>query len=374
MKALVDGKKAAILGVGRMGQAICYAMNKLGYYVIGVDSNKDAVKPFREHVKGIGGSFYYTDENKSWDRALTFEKPDVVISSLPYHQTEKLAMWCIDRGFRYCDLGGKVDVSHRINEYAKDKAKKPVFTDLGLAPGWVNILAEYGCKQIHKNIDSVKMMVGGLPMVKVNHPLDYVVTWSIDGLINEYKDNCEILQEGKIKIVKGMDGLEHVSCGVLGDLEAFYTSGGASHTIHSMKDKGARNCVYKTLRYKGHRDVVRFLMENQSEDCVREAFERGCRDTGEVGDVVLIKVFVKGDDVEWKKELAVFGRRKGFSAMQKATAFSAASAASLMAEGVFDKDMGQRRDYWIPYPKNLSYNHIPYDKFRERMEQLGVEA
>jgi saccharopine dehydrogenase-like NADP-dependent oxidoreductase len=374
MKALIDGKKAAVLGVGRMGQAICYAMNKLGFYVIGVDSNKDAVEPFRKYVDGIGGVFYLTDEKKGWDRALSFEKPDVVISSLPYHQTEKLASWCIDKGFRYCDLGGRIDVSHRINEYAKEKASKPVFTDLGLAPGWVNILAEHGCKQIHTQVDSVKMLVGGLPTVKVNHPLDYIVTWSIDGLINEYKDNCEILQDGKIKLVKGMDGLESVDCGILGNLEAFYTSGGASHTVHSMKEKGVKNCVYKTLRYKGHRDVVRFLMEYQSEDCVREAFERGCRDEGGVGDVVLMKVFVDGGDVEWKKELAVFGGLSEFSAMQKATAFPAASVASLMAEGFFDKDMAQRRGYWEPFPRNLSYNHVPYGKFGKRLSRLGIEA
>lgn len=364
--------KAAILGIGRMGEAICYAMNKLGFEVIGIDSNKKAAETFRKQVKNSEGAFYLTDESKSWRRALRFEEPDVVISSLPYHQTEKVARWCIDNGVRYCDLGGRVDVSHRINEYAKEKAIKPVMTDLGLAPGWANILAEHGCTQIHRKVESVKMMVGGLPTTKVNHPLDYVVTWSIDGLINEYKDDCEILESGKIKLVKGMSRLETVDCGILGELEAFCTSGGASHTIQSMKNKGIANCYYKTLRYVGHRDVVKFLIENQSEECVREAFEKGCKDTLKTGDVVLIKVFVDGEKIEWKEELAIFGELDGFSAMQKATAFPVSSAASLMGEGIFDGDMEQRRDYWIPYPKNLSYSHIPYDKFSERLKSLGL--
>ena len=89
-------------------------------------------------------------------------------------------------------------------------------------------------------------MVGGLPDSKVNHPLDYVVTWSVDGLINEYKDDCQILEDGELKIVKGMSGLEAVECDTLGKLEAFYTSGGASHSIFSMRDRGVQNCSYKS--------------------------------------------------------------------------------------------------------------------------------
>ena len=364
--------KAAVLGVGRMGEAICYAMKNLGFEVIGIDSNKDAVKNFRKHiVGGSTGVFYLTDKNKSWRRPLRFEEPDVVISSLPYHQTEKVARWCIDNGIRYCDLGGRVDVSHRINEYAKKKATKPVMTDLGLAPGWANILAEHGCKQLHRPATSVKMMVGGLPTSKINHPLDYVVTWSIDGLINEYKDDCEVLQGGRIRTVEGMSFLETVDCGILGKLEAFCTSGGASHTIQSMKDKGVENCYYKTLRYEGHRDIVRFLIKNQSEECVREAFEKGCKDTHEITDVVLIKIFVDGEKVEWKEELAIFGELDGFSAMQKATAFPASSVASLMAEGFFDGDKEERRDHWEQYSKDLSYADVPYDKFSGRLKSLG---
>jgi saccharopine dehydrogenase-like NADP-dependent oxidoreductase len=366
--------KVAVLGVGRMGQAICYAVKKLGFEVVGVDAYANAAYDFRKYISGSEGVFYLLDDEKTFDRALLFEKPDVVISSLPYHQTEKVARWCIDTGFRYCDLGGRVDVSRRINEYAVEKASKPVFTDLGLAPGWVNILAEHGCRQLHRQVDSVKMMVGGLPTPKVNPPLDYVVTWSIDGLINEYKDDCEVLEDGETKIVKGMSHLEIVDCETLGKLEAFCTSGGASHTIQSMKDKGVKSCYYKTLRYEGHRDIVKFLIENQSEECVREAFEKGCKEEHDTGDVVLVKAFVDGGKVEWKEELAVFGEPDGFSAMQKATAFPITSVATLMAEGIFDGDMEQRKDHRTPHPKNLSYSHVPYKKFRDRLNLLGLSV
>ena len=322
--------KILVLGVGRMGTAIIWAARELGFTLACADINEEAYKNIIETIIGKEGEvsvYHIKDLEKDMEGMNSEFRPDIVVSSLPYHQTEIAAKYCIDNNLRYCDLGGRVDVSHRINEYAKEKATKPVMTDLGLAPGWVNILAEQGCREIHGTVDTVKMMVGGLPTTKVNHPLDYVITWSIDGLINEYKDDCEVLEGGSLKIVKGMAGLENVDCGILGELEAFYTSGGASHTIQSMKERGVKNCYYKTLRYKGHRDVIRFLIENQSEDCVREALEKGCKNTGRIGDVVLLKSFVSGGDVQWKKELAVFGDKDGFSAMQKATAFPITSVA-----------------------------------------------
>ena len=103
-----------------------------------------------------------------------------------------MGTWCVDNEVRYCDLGGRVDVSESINEWAGKKATRPVFTDLGLAPGWVNILAEQGYKELNGPADDthIEMMVGGLPdyLESSNNPLCYAVTWSVDGLINELKD------------------------------------------------------------------------------------------------------------------------------------------------------------------------------------------
>jgi len=364
--------KAAVLGVGRMGEAICYAMRKLGFMVIGVDSNPSAGDNFRKHVDGPNGAFYLTDKKKSWRRPLKFEQPDIVISSLPYHQTQKVAMWCIYNNIRYCDLGGRVDVSQKINEYAKEKASKPVMTDLGLAPGWVNIMAEWGYSRIHGEVEDVKMMVGGIPTQKTNHPLDYVVTWSVDGLINEYKDDCKILKDGKIETVEGMDGVEHLNCGELGLLEAFYTSGGASHTIDDMQKRGVKNCSYKTLRYQGHRDIVKFLMDNLTESCFREVFERGCQNVTNCLDMVLLKAMVKSKDLTWEKDISIIGDEDGFSAMQKATAFPASSVAKIIAEGKLEGNKEEHRGYWTKYPASLSYSDIPFDEFNNNLKLLGI--
>ena len=291
-----------------------------------------------------------------------------------------IGYWCIDNEFRYCDLGGRVDVSRNINNYAEGVAKVPVMTDLGLAPGWINIMAEWGYSEMHGKVDDVKMMVGGLPTMEVNRPLDYIVTWSIDGLINEYRDDCEVLSSGNILTLPGMRGYEKVFFKSLDKkLEAFYTSGGASHSVASMKERGVRNCSYKTLRYLGHRDAVQFLIRQSelNDDCLKQIFERGCRKPdGALGemtkDMVLMKTKLSGERLKWSKELIVFPQ-KDFSAMQRATSSPISAVASLMAEGELEGDREQHRDYWTKYPSKLTYRDIPFEKFNSKLEELGLD-
>ena len=363
--------RACVLGVGRMGTAIAYAMHKLGFDVTGMDTNIHAVDNM---PKDSNCGFLVVEDAKDIITGLSIQaKFDIIISSLPYHQTEVIGLWCVENGVRYCDLGGRVDVSKNINDAAKDKATMPVFTDLGLAPGLVNILAEEGCKQVHGQAEDVVMMVGGLPdyLESTKNPLRYAVTWSVDGLINEYRDDCLILEDGEIKVVKGMEGLEDVDGEKFGKMEAVYTSGGASHSIHSMKERGVKNCSYKTLRYHGHRDMVRFLIRDCGLDdkTLEQIFVQGCGHAKE--DEVIVAAKVKSGDKTWKKEILVKSNEM-FSAMQQATAFPISSVAALMAEGLLEGNKDEHRDYYTQYEKNLSYKDIPFNLFEDKLEILGL--
>ena len=374
--------RAAICGVGRMGTAIAYAMDKLGYQVIGMDSNAKASENIPHKINLQDGvtpknEFFIVESIKDIEMALSsVGEVDVVISSLPYHQTEEVGKLCVDKGLRYCDLGGRVDVSANIYNYAEEKATKPIMTDLGLAPGWVNILAEEGYSGLygHGPVQSVKMMVGGIPERAIKPPMNYSVTWSVDGLINEYKDDCEILENGEIKVVKGMDGLEHVETAHLGLLEAFYTSGGASHSIRSMQSRGVRNCSYKTLRYPGHIDIVKFLINDceLNDEQMRHVFEKGCKQSEGEQDVIIIKASVRKDEIRWDRELLITADEGGFSAMQKATAYAISSVAAIMGHGHFDNRQQEFRGYKKNLPLVLSYKDIPFSEFNKNLQILGI--
>lgn len=361
--------KALICGVGRMGQTIGYAMDHFGYELIVADPNRDAVGRLESLIDKTLPRYEYVP----FEEELKLINPDIVISSMPYFENKKIAEECIKHGFRYCDLGGRVDVSNEINELANEKATKPVFTDLGLAPGWVNILAEQGVKAV-RNATDVKMMVGGIPLFRPTGPLKYFMTWSLEGLLNEYRDDCEILEDGEIKIVPGLSNYELIDVeweGSMG-LEAFCTSGGAAHTTQRMKDKGIKNCVYKTLRWIGHHELIDFFMNKckMSDKELEYILNESAKCEKHTDDVVIVVAEVKNDDgLVWRKEFAISSDEK-FTAMQKCTAFSIASMADLMGKGALDDRKEQFRGYWKEKPASLTYADVPFDDFNKRLHSL----
>lgn len=334
--------KAVVMGAGRMGQAIAWSMDKFGYEIFLVDNNSKNLFDTEYDFSKVS-LIHASSEDYFKDNA------DIVISAMPYHQNFHIAKKCIESNVPYCDLGGSVPVSRQINELARQKGAT-VITDLGLAPGWVNIIAEDGAVQ--SSPESIKMMVGGLPK-NPNNYLKYNCTWSYDGLINEYKDSCEVLVNGFQTIVQGMEGLELVETS-LGVLEAFYTSGGAAHSVSSMQDRGVKNCYYKTLRYQGHRDAMRFLMYEcglDGED-LKQAIIKACPPAE---DIVVVRVDVDGTVSEKIVESC-----DKFSAMQKATAFPISSVADLIGRRIIEGPS--------------SYKDVPYQTFESNLNQLFNEV
>jgi len=351
---------AAVVGTGRMGQTIAWAMETLQCDSLTLaDTDENNLKTCSRNAKCPTNPYLIsrdTPTNYSFLRDV-----NVVISALPYHQNENLAHYCIDNRIPYCDLGGHRQVSRNINDYATTNGKAIVMTDLGLAPGWVNIIAEYGYWLSEIFVDGgttsppkhIEMMVGGLPIHPTNY-LKYNCTWSYDGLVNEYLDDCFILSNGKRREVRGMDGLIPVDTKI-GTLEAFYTSGGAAHTIETMQQRGVRSCVYRTLRYPGHREAVRFLVNEcgLSRDALAVVFEQSCP---AADDLVIIKVEVDN----WKEEIVIECNSR-FSAMQMATAFPISAVAHLIGTHVIKSD------------KPLAYKDIPYTEFKQKLDFLFEE-
>ena len=100
------------------------------------------------------------------------------------------------------------------------------------------------------------MRVGALPQFPTN-ALRYNLTWSTDGLINEYCNFCEVIHDGRRLEVLPLEGLEHFSLdGVR--YEAFNTSGGLGTLCETLAGR-VRTLNYKTVRYNGHRELMQFL-------------------------------------------------------------------------------------------------------------------
>ena len=186
---------------------------------------------------------------------------DAVMSAIPYYFNYDMARLAVEAGVHFCDLGGNTEIVFKQKELDADARKKniTVVPDCGLAPGMVNILAEYGIKQLDA-VDSVKIFVGGLPQ-HPEPPLNYMLVYSLEGALDYYTTLSWVLRNGKRTQVKALSEREPVAFdSPLGQLEAFHTAGGLSTMAFRYEGK-IPTMEYKTLRYPGHAEIMQNIRD-----------------------------------------------------------------------------------------------------------------
>jgi saccharopine dehydrogenase-like NADP-dependent oxidoreductase len=303
-------KKVLIFGQGQMGLAVGFFLEKMGIEIAFVDK-------VRTHQGNTFFSVSMPDPRRSLGVIKEF-KPDVVVVATPYFLNVEIAVACDSAQVPYIDLGGSVEISRKIHRACRNI---PLMTDMGLAPGLINMWAEELVADMTENgrqVDSVEMYVGGLPRQKTDHILNYSCTWSIDGLINQYNSEYRALEGGHIvhkenREVKTLNN----------EYEYFPTSGGAAHSLKTMQDRGVKNCSYNTLRYHGHYKNLKCLERNK---VLREYLEN----LPVSNDKVVMRCVVESGDVSLVKDNEYYGVVH-LSAMQTVTSLPVAYTAKLFA-------------------------------------------
>ena len=334
--------KAKILGLGKQGRAVAYAMNKLGYQVYGYDQSSICFEEAEKHLEKLNCKIIKDKESIDFD---------VIISCLPYASNIPIANWAAYYKIPYCDLGGNPAISKQIINIGREHGSL-TFPDLGLAPGLINILAAELSK-VYKNLS---LLVGGLPM----HPegrLEYAQVFSLDGLWNEYVGEDQIISNKKIKTIKTFTNIATYLFKDIREikypyLQGAYTKGGLGNSIDDFLAHGVENYEYKTLRNTNHFDYISFLLNDcqLNEREFKNIIEKACPPTKE--DFVIMGI--KSDDKLWH-QLVIHD--DDWTAMQKTTAFPTAVVADLIA---------QRK---INSP---SYFNVPFEEFKKGMGELGI--
>jgi lysine 6-dehydrogenase len=187
---------------------------------------------------------------------------DAVMSALPYYFNFPMAQLAVASGVHFADLGGNTEIVNQQKTLdAEARAKGvTVVPDSGLAPGMVNIIAQYGISQLD-NVEEVRIYVGGLPQ-RPEPPLNYQIVYSLEGVLDYYTTLSWVLRKGKRTQVAALSEREVVQFGNgVGTLEAFHTAGGLSTMAFRYEGK-IPVMEYKTLRYPGHAtsmEVIRDL-------------------------------------------------------------------------------------------------------------------
>lgn len=243
-----------LLGAGKIGGAIAELLCGSGDYKVTIaDREKDLLDSInRDDVKRM-----VVDVEDGAAVKSAMKDQDAVISALPYYLNVAVAKAACERGLHYFDLTEDVETTRAVKEIAA-KAKSAFMPQCGLAPGFISIAA-YELTKSFEMLDTVRMRVGALPQFPTN-ALNYNLTWSTDGLINEYCNPCDAIHEGRKIDVLALQGIEQFSLDGI-TYEAFNTSGGLG-TLCETLDGEVRELNYKTVRYPGHCDFMKMLVND----------------------------------------------------------------------------------------------------------------
>ena len=239
-------RRIAVLGLGKVGALAAKLLHGGGFEVVGFDSRapREAL-PFDVRAIGVESDAGAGEATRGFD---------AVLSCLPYRINKRIAAAAHAAGIHYFDLTEDVPTTTAIIELSKS-SKALMAPQCGLAPGFVGIV---GAAQVaaFEVCRSLRLRVGALPQ----HPtglMGYAFNWSPEGVVNEYLNDCEVIEEGVRKWVSSMEWHEtiHVD-GLL--LEAFTTSGGLGTICETFHGKVA-NIDYKSMRYPGHMKLMNFF-------------------------------------------------------------------------------------------------------------------
>lgn len=326
-----------LLGAGKIGTAIAKLLGNSGDYDVRVCDVDERALSRLEGVKNV--STRCMDSADAGALGDAMKGRHSVVSALSYAANPMVARAALGNGLSYFDLTEDVETTRAVHEVANGAKKGQIFMpQCGLAPGFIAIAGYHLTKGFDK-LDEVRLRVGALTKFPTNR-LRYNLTWSTDGLINEYCNPCEIIWGGKRIEVLPLEGLEHFSLDGV-DYEAFNTSGGVGSLWDTLAGK-VRNLDYKTVRYLGHRDLMMFLVNDlrlsERREILKDILENAVPVT--LQDVVLVFCTVTG----WKdgQFTQVTDARKVYhrdvhgepwSAIQITTAAGVCAALDLHASG-----------------------------------------
>jgi len=295
--------KVLILGAGKIGALISGLLAESGDYdvTLGDVQAAAAESVVKAHgSKSLRAVALDATDPKALERHFAAFKPHAVISSLPYYCNPAVAKAARKGNAHYFDLTEDVAVTQAVRRTARG-ATKAFVPQCGLAPGFISIAANELTKHFDE-LRSIKLRVGALPQ-HPNNVLKYSLTWSTEGLINEYGNPCESVVNGKVVEAAPLEGLEEIE--IDGTLyEAFNTSGG----LGSLAETYGKQCEqinYKTMRYPGHCAQMRLLMNdlklNTDRATLKRVLEHAVPQT--LQDVVIVYAAVAGkQDGELREE------------------------------------------------------------------------
>lgn len=199
-----------------------------------------------------------------------------------------------------------------------------IVPDAGLAPGISHLVCGHLASQ--GPVEELVIYVGGVAQ-DASRPYGYVVTWSLDDLLEEYVRPARFVRDGAPVTVPVFAEMERITVDGAGEMEAFLSDG--LRTLIDTLPQVPR-MEEKTLRWPGHVDAVRPLVASGR---FLEEFRARCV-VDEPRDLVALVVRARrGGKVTRMTMVDRYDPSTGLTAMSRTTALTTSVTAQLVAKG-----------------------------------------
>lgn len=330
-------KNILVVGAGHIGSLISILLlQSKDYKVTVIDNNVNGaeLKKLLNIIPKIDILALDVSNTTALCELINNRQIDAVISCLPFYLNEYIATAAKNTNIHYFDLTEDVQTTQKIKKLSEN-SKKVFVPQCGVAPGFINIVAEYLMHSFELCYET-KLRVGGIPKY-IDNTLKYGLTWSLDGLINQYCNPCPAIESGNLVMKEPLEDLECLTFDGC-EYEAFNTSGGVGNLVSSSLGR-VQHLNYKTIRYPGHCEKMRFLIkELKLGEDKKTLFRILEHSLPRVDDDILILYAsasgkIKGNYEErhyFKKIMPKVIESHRWTAMQTATASSACTAIDLI--------------------------------------------
>ena len=279
--------KMLVLGAGKVGSTVADMLAE--YYQLHVTLADRLTPAASKPDPLIHRTVLDIDDEAALAAAV--QQHGIVINALPFYCATQVATAAARGGRHYFDLTEDVAATQAIRAIAAD-ARTALMPQSGLAPGVIGMLGGHLAGRFDELYD-LRLRVGALTRHATNS-LRYNFTWSIDGVINEYCNPCEAIVHKLAATLQPLEGYETFTLDAE-EFEAFNTSGGLGTLAETLAGK-VRNLDYKTIRYPGHRDAMRFLLNDlrliENRDLLRQVLEQAIPHSRE--DIVIVFASASG--------------------------------------------------------------------------------
>ncbi|CAC11819.1 conserved hypothetical protein [Thermoplasma acidophilum] len=364
-----------VIGAGNIGSGIAQNLLEDGHEVEIADKSRESLNRIRGRNPKIR-----TREFDVMDRSAyrMLNDYDASVSALPGSIGMQFLKNVAKMGKIVVDVSYMEEDPYDLNGIAQS-AGTIIVPDMGFAPGLTNAIVGYFSADLDQ-IRNVKIYVGGIPEKPVP-PLDYTITWSVEGLIDEYTRPVRIVRNGTEDHVPALSGIERIGVGNYADMEAFYTDGLRS-LIRNIKCTG--EMFEKTIRYPGHAEKMAAIRDLGYFDRIKVD---GCNLTmfeiseqifmeklfrPDIQDVVLMKVEVSGTKLG-REVTRTAEMQTGYDSSRKRTAMDMATSlpASITAE--FLSSNGKITS-GIVFPEILGKTQNYFEYLVNNMKKKGINV